>query len=443
MNLSLDLAGEVVTVSGSGRKTLRFRGRWVEFYVALLAKPGAMLRQSDLHRIGLWTVNTQQNVGKAVWQHCKNLERAGFPRLIEAAKKTGTWKISNEKVEIDAPAPVVLAAWLSQRIRGSDIAHNAGLMEDFLSWTQSAVSWMIKLQRGNAEEALDLAENAWSNAPGLLFRQVSALLIARAEQRLGYDPNSPDTSDLEEVMSSQGAIAEAFQDRIISIQAFDTASAALNQTIAELRGRAVRAEARGDIGGAGIILNAMAVLQRRAGLLADGASSLTRAIPLLLASGDVASLQAAVFNLGHCVGLLQFRKDGKLTNVPLELLKLDRNIRAELNVGGDTAQNEVLMALLMLRMGELDECEQLLGDIRDVINRTQNPYDEGSYHRIQGKLLYATAVRAGGLRKKTKDQVVSHLTRAERYFRNAGRHEAADTVRRELANLATGKRPEL
>jgi tetratricopeptide (TPR) repeat protein len=145
---------------------------------------------------------------------------------------------------------------------------------------------------------------------------------------------------------------------------------------------------------AGIAHNALGVLLRRAGRLDEAKSCLRYAAALLVASSDLHALQAALFNLGHAVHAGARSPEDR--REALKLIALDREIDAELNIGRDSAQAEIVAGMICLELGEWERASEWLRKGQEIEVKVDSPYDRGGLAELEARLLWCRAWREKG-----------------------------------------------
>jgi tetratricopeptide (TPR) repeat protein len=192
--------------------------------------------------------------------------------------------------------------------------------------------------------------------------------------------------------------------------------------------------------------NAIGVLHRRLGEYDQALTHLTRSIVYSLFCGDVMTLQAALFNCGHC-RYMQLR-DIKAKGAEVDLrgvedarryLQLDRELRKRFNLGRDSAQTELVLARIALYQGDLQQTKAYLLEAADILKNLKNAFEAGGYHRLRGRFLLA---EASTLREeqgqRRRQEGIQELRAAIRLFGIAGDRGAAKKVETELRRVEAG-----
>ena len=287
----------------------------------------------------------------------------------------------------------------------------------------SAVRSVVQGQDGNTEAALLLSEEAMANAASKATSSVSSFLLLRSGIRAGLDDNvfdrqigtvdythdwnePPLAAGLRARISALEAQASLIEDSANKLKALSLVAAELHET--------------GDIGGLGLVLNSMGVLARRAGHPKQAELYLRRAIPLLIVSGDIFNLQAALFNLGHAIYIASREDDEKSLREALKFIELDREIRRVLGLGKDSAQAEIVGINLAIALKDIPLADQYLRDAERLVGLISNSFEQAGFNRARAKMRWVHAVSSNTIDERVFDEIARDLRIAEREFRKAG-----------------------
>jgi hypothetical protein len=417
--------------------------RWVDLFALLYikAQPGAhrgLLFASELHTVGFWSAIKEASVGKQVTRFLAKLKGAGLDGLIESrGKDTESWQLGSAVIVQCALDPSEVAQHLESRGWAGSSLPSFVSLTDFAQWVATATRALMDLQAGEVERAQETAAALAVATKDPLLSKIARLLAIRAIQRAGTtrDKGDVDLGEFDHLAAwGVGPVARGLHARAVAMQRYWSRPPYGDQ-IDEIARLAVAAEASGDLGAAASLHGTLAVLNRRDGNLRASEAALRRAIPLFIANGDVLNLQGSVFNLGHLIERL-VRRDGSLDyDLALSMLDLDRDMRRQFRLGIDSAQGEILMALIRAERDPLDAAaDELLKQAEEIIGRNQSAFDEACWHRAHAKLLHRRAEKNGRLGDpEVIHKIADRLERAIEWFADSERDAIA--TQHKLNNL--------
>jgi len=364
----------------------------------------------------------------------------GLEGLIESrGKDTESWQLGSGVVVQCALAPDEILLHLeSLGWAGSSLQSFVSLPE-FARWVAAATRALMDLQAGEVELAHEAAEALATSTQDPLLSRTARLLAIRAVQRAGTarDKGDVDLGEFDRLAPwGVGPVARSFHARAVAMQRY-WSRPPFSEQVDELARLTVAAEEAGDIGAAASLHGTLAVLNRRDGDLKAAEAALRRAIPLFIANGDILNLQGSVFNLGHLIERLVRSNKSLDYNLALEMLKLDRDMRQQFRLGIDSAQGEILMALIWAERDPLNHAaDDLLEQAEEIIGKNQSAFDQGCWHRAHAKLLHRRAEKEGRLGNPTVVRnIADRLERAVGWFGDAERDAVA--TQQKLNNLRT------
>jgi hypothetical protein len=442
IRLQLDTHARTGRLSAVGG-VLVLEDQWVEFFCLLLLKSEhpdlqhRFLTASELNTVGYWRRKDEQSVGKEVARFLKlKLERNGCGGAVESVRRTGRWCLG-AAVVLDGEIPKgALAEFL--RAHGWEQSGIQSVLElpGFVDWVVKATKALMDLQLGEVGQAQQSAQQLVRETHDPILARIARILAIRAIQRAGSSTEKADidVGEYDRVPSwGVGSLARAFHARAVALKKHWVRPDEYHKELDNIRDLVVDAEAAGDIGAIGILYGTLAVLSRRAGLYHDAEVALRRAIPLLIANGDVLNLQGALFNLGHVIERI-VRNEGRYDyRLARAMLQLDMELREKFNLGNDSAQCEILIALILAELAPQDRtADEYLTKAERIIARNQSAYDQACWYRAQAKLLYRRAEADGNLSEpgRRKD-IIHYLTKAVKWFEKADRPaDKVDTQRK-------------
>jgi tetratricopeptide (TPR) repeat protein len=424
---------------------LRLTPQWIEYFALLYLHardPVARHRfvtASELHTVGHWRPKQEDAVGKEVSRFLNTkIKPNSFAAVVnfEPGQKTNRWRLSSDTSLVGGQSRTELAEELRARgWRQSGIQSTLAL-SDFVRWASDASQALMLLQSGEVLDAQQKAQALLRKTTDPILERTTRMLAIRATQRAGEstDKYDVDLGDFHLVQSwGVGAVARAFHSRAVALMSYWAQPPKYDDEIAHMRSLLADAEAAGDVGAIAIMYGTLAVLHRRSGNYPEAEQCLRRAIPMLIANGDIMNLQGALFNMGHVIER-RLRKEGIYSyQNALDMLQQDMDLRDRFNLGRDSAQCEILMALIWAeRDAKSPKADTLLEKAKSILAQNDSAYDYACWHRACGKLLYRRAEVDGnlgdaGIRKK----IIQCLTRAVRWFEKADRPvEREDTEKK-------------
>jgi hypothetical protein len=187
----------------------------------------------------------------------------------------------------------------------------------------------------------------------------------------------------------------------------------------------------------GTAYNALGVLFRRSEQLDLAEKCLRYAVTLLIASFDIPTLMAALFNLGHTL----YR--GATTNndliEALHLIELDREICCTLGLGKDSAQGEVVAGAICLTMGNTSEAEKWLNAGEKIVETLHSDYNRAELKRLQARILWVRSWTQNPGAPKEKAEILLKYREALDLLSCAG-FPAVD-IEHEIALVQRGEQP--
>lgn len=451
IRLEINLKTETATLQRDSQKKIYLKGQWMEFFAVLgwlrcnTSNKDRYLLPESLCAGGRWSSKNTESARKEIARYIKELEDQKFIGIFDlhATPRTKKWRLALSPRDI---------RWIPNRAEASKWLQACGWEHDFLitpkwssnlpiEWIMISTKSLINFYSGNLERAVDLAHESRKHSPNIILSRISDLLILRSSIRLGIDnelEDNPEKFNDHYVDFGDGIIGKSLYIRTAALRAFQLTTEDSINELQYLRRVATKLrEETTDIGGLGIIYNTMAVASRRADKPNDGESYLQQAIPLAIASGDLVTLQNAIFNLGHC-RYARLQKDGqKPDKIVFQLIDLDREMRRTLGLGKDSAQCEILGANLALKVGDVNLAEGYLNEAEEFVS---SDYDQACFHREKAKLIWKQdIIKNRSVGKLIRDKVTRELRISLRLFRQAG--HAVPKVEQELKDVSSNGFP--
>lgn len=444
--LHIDVSLELVTICSGTETRKTFRGQWVEFYalVGLFCVKSEsnkiLLQPAALCTVGRWMNKSPASAGKELSRHINSLQGSVFDGVLLWTRKTYGWYLNMTPEQITwEPSLEKVTEWLVSRgWREISIYEYDEDVFD-ISWVRHAVAAIITLHSGKTEEAVNLSLRSKEVANSHFLGKISDLLIFRSSARAGIDFDDDLGSFAAATISSASAIDDALNNRIRAIHAFSTPHGESKDALETLAKLATRMHDNGDICGLGVIYNTMGVLARRAGLADEALMFLQRSIPLLVVGGDLPTLQAAIFNLGHARYSVLKKNELEPDDDVFSLIDLDCEMRGTLKIGKDSAQAEILGANLALKIRDFVKANNYLTRAECLLESISSEYDSACYYRTRAKYRWLVAEAENSGNQEVRSDVKKDLLKALRLFRTAG--HSVSKLEKELLNVRSGGPP--
>lgn len=438
VRLTIDTLNESVTLSrGSTART--FGDQWLVFYLALAlhrtsrTSPTPYLDADELGVLGRWSSKRRESIGKEVARHIRVLEDAGLGAALTHHGRTKQWRLAVSPGQIQFhPSRSRCEQWL--RDQNFDYLGGIGSVPvDIAGWLGEMTHALIHLEQGHLPGALDHVEAAQRMVgDSVLLGAITELVELRVLARRGeYPEMGPNLHRCE------ARIGRALRIRAQLAQALMPAPGGEDKQIEALRQLALKLEGLPDVNGLAHTHNSLGVTLRRRGDLELAARSLRYAAALLIATLDLPTLQATLFNLGHTLHEAA-ENDAELAQA-LRVLLLDREIHRELGLGSDSAQAEIVAGLICLKLGKIGEAEHWLSRAERIAEQLESAYNNAGVTLLRARLEWAAS-------RSDSDSSSSHVSRglaayaqAELLVQEAG--FMGDDIRAEAERFKAGRRP--
>jgi tetratricopeptide (TPR) repeat protein len=411
------------------------KGQWVTFYLALalrrLTAESPSLDCQELHLLWPWSLKQAGSGGKEVSRHIDQLSKWGLVGLIAHGGKTKRWRldIAPEKITF-RPSLERCRAWLEEK--RNDPLNEAGKVPRLLiAWLEHTTGAIICLVQGRVREGLDLIEAAKAEATGwMLLGAITELVEIRLLARVGEYPYFDDFPFLSRC---DDAIGRTLRIRAELAQALEP-----GRPPESCRNLVLSLQGLPDINGLGTAYNALGALFRRKGQYDVAEQCLRYAAALLVASFDLPTLQAALFNLGHTLSK-QADNDQDLREA-LRLIELDRMIYSALGIGGDSAQAEVVAGAICLKLGELAAAKEWLERGRELAESLDSDYNSACIERLHARILWVEAWREHQTVPKQDQGIILTIYRIAREMLFQAGFDT-DSIDDEITHFRRGERP--
>jgi len=389
----IDVAGEFVALKQGG-SSRELRHQWLVFYISLAFHQvdsqtafSSFLEPQDFRPFGNWFFKKPESIGKEVARHLKDLSKHGFTDFVVHQGRTKRWRLNLSPEAISfVPSRERCEAWLRQQ-QWDLLGGLEEVPRRILGWISCMTRALIRLQEGRIEDGLDLIRLAQQeNAGSLMLGAIAELVGLRLYARHG---EYPDPEDWKYLDKCEGSIGKTLSIRASFAQALAPDFENIEKSVENLRRLTSRLQSLPDINGLGIAYNAMGVLFRRGEKPGWAQKCLRYAIALLIASFDLPTLQAALFNLGHA--LYKEASSEEELKEALQLIGLDREICYSLGIGKDSAQAEVVAGAICLTRGDVPGAWHWLQKGQEIVRILNSDYNRAEIARLQARILWVRA----------------------------------------------------
>jgi tetratricopeptide (TPR) repeat protein len=367
----------------------RFLGKDYEFICLLVdIKGGRYVGAEEVHRLPLWRSMAFTSVGKQIARLISELKDIGLD-LIEFHRKTDGWRLIPAVLASIDPAIVVAAnAYLARSNWALRLQFCDASTESVSVWARQNVKAMLAMTEGNAVEGYRELLQGYRAASSEKLLAISNVLATRIGQRLPTR-QLPLPSEKVRFASMFELAAEA--RRLASYALRSNSQSWVSYTV-ELERLLPPILETADTTTQAIIFNALSILFKRQGKITDALGCIKEAAPLAVFSGDLILIQNVMFNFANILSEVWRHDPDSITQSAfLDLLELDIEIRSRFNIGRDSAQAELLTALLYYEGGNLADARRLLNQAIDIIKTSNQAEDRALYHRVNGLILIATS----------------------------------------------------
>jgi tetratricopeptide (TPR) repeat protein len=331
---------------------------------------------------------TLASVGKQIARLIADLHKRGI-EMIEFHKKTDGWRLNaslhssiSATIKEGASAHLARSNW-ALRLQFTDAS-----TQSISIWARQNVKALLAMTAGNAVEGYKELMLGYRAASSDKLLAISNVLATRIGQKLPTR-HLPLPSEKTVYASMFEFAAEA---RRLASYALRSDSQAWARYTAELERLLPPILETADTTTQAVIFNALAILFKRQGRIEDALGCIKEAAPLAVFSGDLILIQNVMFNFANILSEV-WRLDPKSIdqNSYFELLELDIEIRSRFNIGKDSAQAELLTALLYYEAGNWTDARRVLNQAITIIATSNQAEDRALYHRINGLIFIATS----------------------------------------------------
>jgi hypothetical protein len=416
--------------------TLVVRGKWFTLYRELFLSPSARLDRDSVSTLPGWT-GTGDDIGRELARHLRRSKACQLdPPPILSRQPTIRWERNpfwSVAVSPDSRESHVAESsrreWLPTISAGTEVTT--------VRWAAMQTRALLAFMEGTLKSAVKnaLAAAELAHCPDL--RAASQLLALRAAWRLDPDDATLDlVEDLEDAVSTLGPSTPVGPLRaavLARYAAFKTLHATADEWPAVIRSlnNSLTTQRQGnDLLTDALTANYAAVAQRRSGRVGDAFTMIAKALAAGVTSGDIHFIQSALFNCGHIMLTLGETPDtAGLVEDAITVLELVSTVTERHNIGGDSAQNELLIADHKISQSKFDDAERMIARARSLVALSGNVYDQACLGEVELRLALkrnASLTGSAVFRQRLGD--VANL------YVLANREDLAVAVRRAFGN---------
>jgi tetratricopeptide (TPR) repeat protein len=429
MRLLVDVSAEVVVFELDSGKKFDFYGQWVEFYslLALLefdALPTQdFLTAEDLFRVGRWAKPSFSSVGGEVARHLQELQEDGLNSAFRPSRKTKKWRLALARDQITlTPDMEAVKKWLY--LKGWQATQNgpAAIDQATVNWITSITLALFALQKGDIDDALDLATAASNASDNPVLHYISNLALLRCLQRRGASES--EVEEIEHVYAkisswNEGFLSNSVRARAEAVRALSTRFDDADAELKKLVKLATQLHNTGDVGALGVIYNVMGILAKRKEDLRLAERYFRMAIPLLALSNDLPGLQAANVNLAQTLYLeYKLSKSVETASSIDALYESEYRIATEYGFGRDSGQAEITAARFALQQLDLEKAKRFLDLAEKICSASER--DQGPLAWTKARYLLAVAASRGKNWLDSTHEALKFLNVARRIYAEAG-----------------------
>jgi len=375
-----------------------------------------------------------ESVGKEVARHLDQLSELGMADVVLHDGRTKRWRLGILPDHVDLrPSSLQCELWLRQQ-QWDLLGGIERIPRSIGTWLSCITRAIIQLEQGHIQQGLEFIQAAKKeHADSVLLGAITELVELRLCARIGEYPD-PGTN----LLQCAGSIGKTLLIRAELAQALAPDFNNIELVIENFRRVTLRLEALPDINGLGTAYNALGVLFRRSGQLDLADKCLRYAAALLVASFDLPTLQAALFNLGHTV--YKSAADKSDLKEALFLITLDREICHALGIGYDSAQAEIVAGTICVKLGDMKQAEYWLDKGQKIVRVLASDYNKAGIERLHGRILWArTWMEHNGMSPQCKATILRKLQEAQSFLGSAG--FPTKTLEYEMNLVRKGQRP--
>jgi len=384
----------------------------------------------ELRLLGLWFHKKPESIGKEIARHIQALSKWGMAEILDHDGRTRRWRLGLPRRDITfQPSEESCQTWLQQQCW--DLLEGLEIPRFKAAWLIDTTHALILMEEGKVEEGLRHIRAAKrETGDSVLLGAISELVELRLRSKIGRYPKPG-----KYLKQCAGRIGKALLLRARLAQALAPDFLSLKAAIESHRKLVLQLESLPDINGLGNAYNVLGVLFRRNRQLDLAEKCLRYAVALLVASFDLPTLQAALFNLGHT--LSESAESEQDLRDALSIIRLDREICRALGLGRDSAQAEVVAGAVCLKLGDVQEAERWLQEGRKIVAILNSDYNKAEVERLYARILWT---KKGQGSRQDREEILASFREAQHLLLSAG--FPTEDINREITRVRRGERPE-
>lgn len=374
------VAHGVIRFADAGGATYSARAKWFEFYRLLILRAGRDIDRNDLVTLKSWG-GDPLGAGRDVARHLQSAKVQHLGQLtVVSAHPTKAWQIAPHWTFRFDDASLHDAPDIFKTVRADDDGKAHGGDSERATWTFAAIDALLLFYAGDLQAAHAAARTALERASTDDLASIALLLCVRIGWKLPIDDGVIDSIEDCEVRLRALPSSKLADHARRRLDIFKTLHArpdewpgAASQLDVWLR----QPGSTFDPATAAYTLNYAAVTRRRLGDLERASSLIADSIVDAVAAGDLYLLQTVLFNLGliHDDLSRSARAGRSDADLAITAYTLVGRITRTHALGGDSAQNELAIAGILIRRGDLAGAASYLDEAGQIVARTQSSYD--------------------------------------------------------------------
>lgn len=370
---------------------------------------------------------TVESVGKAIHKFVIDLGQIKFLQSI--GKQTQEWQLTPAAIQAIDEELLSTSKQVVSKFSWNNPKHFADSMpQTVASWMENSVECLLKLTEGDPQASAELLQNEWAKPVNEVLKEITAVLDAKVKSRTSNDhPKTPAT-----ISPEMSAFEVAAAARRLASAAVASDSSEWTGYVERIQTALPAVSEKGYTTTAAVLLNALAVTEKRLDNMADALDHIKEAAPLAFFSGDLILIQQLSFNFANI--LWENWKIDPTICEPRDyerLLEIDIAIRQDHGIGRDSAQAEILAAYFRYEREDHAGTVNFLRIARSIIRSSKQRQDYAFYFRVTGLRRSRFRVTTQSLKNARKC-----LLKSAEYYRAVGNMTYAETATSEAEELA-------
>jgi hypothetical protein len=395
---SLVLHPDHIVFTDQNGASLLIRGKWFAFYRDLYLRSSGKLDRSRVASLLEWSAPnaSEDAIGRELARHLRRSKACQLvPAPLLSRNPTMSWECN--PLWSVAMSAACRALSLSEGAPTPWLAFcSAGTEADTFRWAFLHIKALLAFVEGSLAAAVDDAMFAARSAHCDDLRAVSQLLALRAAWRLEPNDETLDLiEDLEDAVCTMpsgapsGLLRTIVLARFVAFKTLHTTSNEWPAAIRSLSQRLGNQSLGGDLLTDALNANYLAVARRRSGDLTGALTTIAKSLVAAVATGDLHTIQMVLFNCGHTMLEAAATSTMVSTDDAIAALEVVSTITERHTIGGDSAQNELLIASHRIAQCKFADAEEMLSRARRLIARNRSVYDQACLAEAELRLALA------------------------------------------------------